>query len=656
MTNYRMHTNICLVLLLATAILALVLACGLYNVPEALAQGEPVQVALDEVTVHRGQTFAMNVTVTHNTGLNAMKLLVDYDPEVMTLIGATRGDGLPTMTMVNTNVDTSVGYAARPFGLFFDSINPTTDTGVVVTLLFETNIEAPIGQYQVFVSYDPDNTRSSYRQPVALGLTNGIVHLQSGQYAARYEDYDGTVLYEKDYNDGDAPAYVGTTPSRPADDCYTYEFVRFQGAVSDDVNVLLYRALYAATPKVYNVFYYVDGMRTAPDEIFDGDDYYDAQQYAYGSTVDLTVSPFRQNYTFVGWFVDEQFTQPLGALSMPSHDMRVYGYMRYNVRVVDVPKIRLTYEQINDNEVQVDVRMVYNPGINGLVLTLDYDRDSVSLAGYTRGTALSDMEFATSNPQLGLDQPDFKFWWNSASNSTQEGLMLSMVFDVRSSQNGIYPVSFTYDETKDATYHNVYGEIWYTKLDIVGTSIPVGEKYHWNEPVGDTTIDVTSVDGKPLDVELQVKIADVDVAQSSLDRLQSQNMEIKNMYSINLVRDGEVITSDTDLRVAIGLTQAEMESQNLSLYYVDTDGNLVQYDFSREEDAAVFSMRNIEYWVFVGDAPKTVVDNSWTPETIRSVLLPSLLSVVTMAYALLLLAQINKKNKEIRYHKGKGGK
>ena len=123
-----------------------------------------------------------------------------------------------------------------------------------------------------------------------------------------------------------------------------------------------------------------------------------------------------------------------------------------------------------------------------------------------------------------------------------------------------------------------------------------------------------------------------------------------------MVRNGEVVTSETDLKIGIGLTAEEMASQHLGLYYVDSNGRLVQYDFTVEEDAAVFSMRNIEYWVLVGDAPKAVVDKAWTPESIRSVLLPSLLALATMAYALILLAQNNKYKREIRNLKGKGGK
>ena len=331
--------------------------------------------------------------------------------------------------------------------------------------------------------------------------------------------------------------------------------------------------------------------------------------------------------------------------------------MTHSLKLVDIPKIRMSYSEISESEIQVDVQMTYNPGVNGMVLTLDYDREAVKFVRFTRGTALSEMQFATTNLAGGLDQENFRFYWESATNSTETGLILSMVFDVTKSDTGIYPVTFTYDETTDATYLNGVGEIWYTRLDIVGTSLPVGERYHWNEPVGEITIDVKSTDGKPLDVELKVEIANVKVADESMTRLQNQNLEIKNMYSINLVRNGEVVTSDTDLRIAIGLTKAEIESQHLSLCYVDSNGRLVEYDFSVEDDAAVFNMRNIEYWVLVGDAPAVapVVDNSWTPEAIRTVLIPSLLSVTVLAYAILLLAKNKKYKDKLNGSHGKGG-
>ena len=644
--------------MLPLAVLFAVVLLFALSIPSlALAEGEPVQISLGEKTVHRGQTFSMSVEVTENTGLISLKLFVDYDPAIMTLIDVKRGTGLSSMTMTTTNVDTDLGYRIRPFAVFFDAVTPTAETGTLAELVFETNIEAPIGDYEVSVTYDEGNTNSDYLQPVAVGLQGGTVHLIAGEFSARYVDWDGKVLYEKDYNDGEAPAFVGVNPSRKEDECYSYAFAGWQGDVAEEVNVLQYRAIYTATPKIYSVFYYVDGYTDAPNESIDEADYYFSEEKAYGSNVNLDYVPKRANYTFVGWFTDEKFSQPVVGLTMPSRNIRLYGYMRYNVRVADIPKIRMSYSEISQSEIQVDVQMTYNPGVNGMVLTLDYDRESVKFVRFTRGTALSEMQFATTNLAGGLDQENFRFYWESATNSTETGLILSMVFDVTKSDIGIYPVTFTYDETTDATYLNGVGDIWYTRLDIVGTSIPVGERYHWNEPVGEITIDVRSSDGKPLDVELKVELANVKVADESMTRLQNQNLEIKNMYSINLVRNGEVVTSDTDLRIAIGLTKAEMESQHLSLCYVDSNGRLVEYDFSVEDDAAVFNMRNIEYWVLVGDAPtlEPVVDSSWTPEAIRTVLIPSLLSVTVLAYAILLLAKNKKYKDKLNGSNGKGG-
>ncbi len=653
----RLQRNVKWILPILAVLFACILISALCIPSFALAESEPVQITLGEKTVHRGQTFSLDINVTENTGLVSMKLSVDYDPNAMTLIGVNRGSGLPSMTMTTTNLETDLGYATRPFVIFFDAVHPTTETGTVAELIFESNIEAPIGDYVVSLQYDEGNTNSDYKKPVALGIQNGTVHLIAGEYSARYVDWDGTVLYEKDYNDGDVPSYVGVDPARAEDDCYSYDFVGWKGDVSDEINVLQYRANYAATAKIYTVVYYVDGFNGQPNDSIDEEDFYLAEENAYGSSVNLDYVPKRMNYTFVGWFADEKFSQPIVGLTMPARDVRVYGYMRYNVRVSDIPKIRLTYSEISDKEIRVDAHMTYNPGINGMVLTLSYDRESVSFVRFTRGTSLSEMQFATTNLDGGLNQENFKFYWESAKNSTETGLILSMVFDVSNCETGIYPVTFTYDETTDATYLNGVGEIWYTRLDIVGTSLPVGERYHWNEPVGEITIDVTSEDGKPLDVELKVEKAKVAVAEESLARLKNQDLEIKNMYSINLMRGGEVVTSDSDLRIAIGLTQEEIDSRHLSLFYVDGNGKLVEYDFSVEDDAAVFHMRNIEYWVLAGDVVKAepIADRAWSPEAIRTVLFPSLLSVTVLAYAILLLAKNSKNKEKTNGSNGKGG-
>lgn len=653
----QLKKRINLIIPLATVFFIMLLVFVLCVPSVALAQGEPVQISLGEKTVHRGQTFSMDVNVTQNGGLTSMMLIVNYDHAAMTLVDVKRGAGLPSMTMTLTNTDTEVGYGANDFSILFDAVAPTTETGVVAQLVFESNIEASIGDYQVTVTYDEGNTNSAYQQPVALDIQNGTVHLIAGEFSAKYLDWDDSVLYEKDYNDGDVPAYVGQTPARAEDDCYTYAFSGWQGEISDQTNVLLYRVVYAATPKVYTVFYYVDGYTTERDGTIDEDDYFFAEEKAYGSDVNLDYLPRRSGYTFFGWYADESFSQPLFGLQMPSTNIRVYGYMRYNVRVADIPKIRLSYTEISKTEIQVDARITYNPGINGMILTLDYDHDAVRHVRFTRGTALSTMQFTTTNEAGGLNQENFKFYWESATNNMERGLILSMVFDVSAADIGVYPVTFTYDETTDATYVSGVGETLYTRLDIVGTALPVGERFYWREPVGETWIDVTSTDGKPLDVELHVEAVDLPIAQESIENLQKRNLGIKNMYSIKLVRDGEVVTSENDLRVSIGLTEAELKSENLLLCYVDGNGKLVEYDFSVEDDAAVFNMRNIEYWVLVGDLPASDEKGSagWTPEMIRTVLLPSLLSIAVLAYAILLLAKNRKYKEQINNSKEKGG-
>ena len=659
MTTHKNYI-VCLLLILAV-VLAYALCVALIDTPVTYAENK-ITFALSEKTVHRGQTFVVDLTVTDNTGLTSAKLSVDYDASVFTLIEVERGEGLPTMTMTTTNVGTSTGYNVHPFNVLFDATRPTTAEGVLARFVFESNINASIGDYVISLNYDASNTNSAYNTPVALNTDNGLVHLQTGEFAARYLDWNDDVLYYRDYNDdGEVPVYQGVTPVRDEDDCYTYKFKEWKGDPTDDVNVLQYRAQYEKTPKVYSVFYYVDGLAEGetPDGDFDNNDLYYWSEFAYGSDVDLSLNPKKENYTFEGWFADEGLSKGLNSLSMPSQNTRVYGYMRYNVRTEDIPKIRLSYTELSETEIEVNVRMAYNPGINAMVLTLQYNKEDIKFARFTRGLALETMQFDTTNldAEGGLAQDNFKFYWESAENVTDTGNILSLVFDISNSENGVFPVTFTYDETHDATYveNDENKTIWYTRLDIAGTSVPVGEKFHWNEPVGEIFIDVKSVDGKPLDVELVVKRADVKINESSLTRLQNLDLEIKNIYSINLMRNGEVVTSDTDLSVGIGLTKEELASKNLALYHLGENGELIEYNFTVEDASALFDMHNIEYWVIAGDVTKPEIDKEWTGETIRAVLLPSLLAVTTMAYALILLAQ-NNKNKKIRNPKGNGGK
>ena len=64
----------------------------------------------------------------------------------------------------------------------------------------------------------------------------------------------------------------------------------------------------------YTVIYESNGGTTYRNEI-----------YAAGTTVELTKKPIRANYTFAGWYTDEDLTERATTFTMPSHNVTLYA-------------------------------------------------------------------------------------------------------------------------------------------------------------------------------------------------------------------------------------------------------------------------------------------------------------------------------------------
>ena len=82
-------------LLIAVLAIAIVLT-GLAFVQSSITAGaDPAitqAIAVDNLTVHRGQEFDVNVSLTGNAnGLYSLRLLVTFDTSAMTLVGCRRG-------------------------------------------------------------------------------------------------------------------------------------------------------------------------------------------------------------------------------------------------------------------------------------------------------------------------------------------------------------------------------------------------------------------------------------------------------------------------------------------------------------------------------------------------------------------------------------
>ena len=639
MTSSKQY-GICRPLALALAILFLLL-CVPSGIVQASATGPdtadlPV-VRVENKTVHRGQTFELQIYLDQNPGLISLMLELEYDKTAMELVGVAHGDALQSHTFTTTNTDTEDGFLITPFRMLWDGRTQDTSTGVLVTLTFESKIEAEIGEYLVSVSYDKHNTNVEYGVPCDVQIQNGYVTLIKGSYSVKYMNYDGSLLYEKDYNENAVPSYGGQTPTRPTDACYSYEFQGWQGLVSDQPNVICYQAEYRLIPQIYQVFFYVDG------------EYFNAFECPYGEFVDMTHIPAKKNHVFDGWYTDEELTGKVASIQMPARDLTLYGAMNFNMRENPIPEITLSIERMEQDHVYVAVDVTQNPSLSGLVLTLDYDTSALTFEGFERGEAFGTLQFDYTNIDQGFSAQPFRFYWEHTVNTMDTGRLLLLKFKINKEvPGGVYGVTMTYEPTTDAVYINELGDISYTKLNIIGTKIPIGEIFYWNEEIEDIVdIVVECPQGMPADTVLRIAVvtAEIEFPKEQIQGQLGSDMEIKSIYTVELLRNEVRVQPSGTLTIRIKLSDSQMLCSELRVYHVDESNTMTLYESRVEDGYIIFETDHLSYWAIVGDIIGTQINPTGTmmPTNSHIVIISfALLAISCMAFCLILIAQ--KKN------------
>ncbi|MBQ7123826.1 MAG: InlB B-repeat-containing protein, partial [Oscillospiraceae bacterium] len=113
------------------------------------------------------------------------------------------------------------------------------------------------------------------------------------KYTIKFVDENGTtVLQSSEVAYGELPAYTGETPTKAADDQYTYTFAGWTPTVSEVTGEATYTATYTATVNEYTIEFLSE----------DGNDVLQSGKVAYGETpVYSGNAPTKAGYTFKGW-------------------------------------------------------------------------------------------------------------------------------------------------------------------------------------------------------------------------------------------------------------------------------------------------------------------------------------------------------------------
>lgn len=651
------HRNMRILLILILSIFSFAFCFKVTNLEKTFATDTNIpKISVESKTVHRGQTFEISVDLSNNIGLISLFLTLDYDNTVMKLTNVVQGDALGSLTMTTTNPDTEDGYGIMPFNILWDGRTQDFTNGTIITFIFDSYMEAPIGDYPVTVTFDKQNTNTQYKTPIDVDITNGVVTLITGEYQAIYRDYDGTVLFEKDYNADDIPSYPYENPFREEDAEYIYEFIGWKGVPSPDLETIIYEANYKLTPQIYTIFYYVDGINGYPDGVIDDSDFYKAAEIPFGTYIELPTTPLKQYYEFFGWYADENFSTASPYALMPSKNIRLYGYYQFDVRESNIPIISLEDVEIDkNNNVVVTAKILKNSGFNGMILTLNYDREALVFEGFEKASVLSAMQFDTTNTE-DLSIENFKFYYEAAENNYEIGEFLRLYFKVKDGvDDGTYNIWFDYDFHTDATYVTPDKEIKYTMLEFYNGEVPVGLIYHWNSNLStERGVDVTSEDGKPINVYLEVELvtSDVYIDESLIKTKVGDGMYLSSAYSIKLIQNNREIQPNTTLRIKIKLTEKEQKS-NIKFYYLNDNFELVSYDFEIENGELVFTTDHLSNWVIFSDYgvnggsqgnPDAIFGSRGN--AVIMIAMPLLLAIATMLYALRLRQKLTRIKKE----------
>ena len=114
-------------------------------------------------------------------------------------------------------------------------------------------------------------------------------------------------------------------------------------------------------------------------------------------------------------------------------------------------------EYHNDSQIDIDVKLITNPGISGMTLELVYDKEIFNYLSPEQGPALREMDFMTTDLSNNPDLPIRFNWFNldrSKENVFSTGTILILHFALKEDcPSGEYKIGFKYSEG-DIVYIN----------------------------------------------------------------------------------------------------------------------------------------------------------------------------------------------------------
>lgn len=183
----------------------------------------------------------------------------------------------------------------------------------------------------------------------------------------------------------------------------------------------------------------------------------DTQSVEKGKAATAPSDPQRAGYTFVGW--DKAFDNI-------TSDITVTAKYEENTVTYTEPTFVVDNVTASAGEtVEVTVNVAENPGILGMVISVEYDESVLTLTSSANGDALSALTFQKpSKYESGSNY----VWYGSETGEVTDGSVLKLTFTVAENAYGTYPITVMYEDGSiyDAGYNSI-------SLEVVNGSITV---------------------------------------------------------------------------------------------------------------------------------------------------------------------------------------
>lgn len=163
--------------------------CGVVDEKTIPQLGNTPVIKVSDIEALSGQEFNVEITLENNPGIIAMSLNVNYDPEMLTFVGASEGDFAGLSYGPTENVPFVVSWEDALHG------NNSTN-GTFVILRFKLNENATLDETSITLSYDEENIFDVSFDNVPFDTENGTVSVK--KYVPGDVNRDGKVNL-KDY-------------------------------------------------------------------------------------------------------------------------------------------------------------------------------------------------------------------------------------------------------------------------------------------------------------------------------------------------------------------------------------------------------------------------------------------------------------------------